>query len=159
MVEKNWPLLREAQLNVSKKMENVEIVISIDCGDEFNVHPLEKETIGKRIALIVKEKIYGMNINGHSPNIVKSEIYDNNIIVSFENNVITKGNDRVLGLEASIDGEKYFKIDAYVQNEKIIILNNNSVKYKCIRYGWANYPILNLYAINGLPVSPFRMCL
>lgn len=159
IAEKNWPLLRVAQLNVSEKMDNVEIVISIDCGEEFNVHPVEKETIGKRIALIVKEKIYGMDIEGHSPKLIKSEVSDKNIVISFESNVITKDHNKVFGVEASIDGEKYFKIDACVENEKIIISNNKDVKYKCIRYGWANYPIVNLYGINGLPVSPFKIYL
>ena len=100
-----------------------------------------------------------MNIEGHSPKLIKSEICDKNIIIFFESNIRIKGNDKVFGLEASIDGEKYFKIDAHVENEKIIISNNNGVKYKVIRYGWANYPVVSLYGANGLPISPFRMCL
>lgn len=153
----NWPVLREAQLNVSKSVENVELIVAIDCGEEFNIHPVAKATIGERVALMAKEWIYKKDVNGHSPIFKAAEVNGEEIIIYFENSeeLSIKG-EKIRGLQVSEDGREFIIPEAYIKDENIVIKDSKKIPYRYIRYGWANYTDANIYNKSGLAVCPFN---
>lgn len=156
--EGSWPIVRDAQREVSRKEDNVYLTVSTDCGEKCNIHPVEKETVGLRLALCAEEKLYKEKIKGTSPFYKDYEIKENKIYIHFTSNkLFTKSNEKIKGFEISRDGENFFKIEAYIVNGEVVINLKGNEKYKELRYGWANYTEVNLYGENNLPVCPFRI--
>lgn len=57
----SWPVIRQAQWNVSERMHNVFITVLMDCGEFNNIHPIDKQTPGERMARTALAKVYGIS--------------------------------------------------------------------------------------------------
>lgn len=79
---KNWPIVRQAQRSVCQTEENCELVVSIDTGEEFNIHPTDKSVLGQRIG----ETILGQVMN-------VSPIAIQNRKITFDRKVVLEEND------------------------------------------------------------------
>jgi sialate O-acetylesterase len=156
--ESNWAALREAQLK-TLSVPNTGMAVITDIGEWNDIHPLNKEDVGKRLALAAEKIAYKENIVSAGPVYQSMKIDGNKIIISFTNT----GN----GLVAK-DGElKYFAIagsdrnfvwaNAVIKNNTVVVWNDAIEHPVAVRYAWADNPEgANLYNKEGLPASPFR---
>src|SRR6185369_9067383 len=64
--EENWGLLRDAQRR-TLSLVNTGMAVTTDVGNETNVHPSDKQTVGARLALLARSIAYGENIPAASP--------------------------------------------------------------------------------------------
>ena len=158
--ESNWAELREAQFK-TLDIPNTGMAITLDIGEWNDVHPLNKEDVGRRLALAAEKTAYGDSYAVSSGPLYQSMKVDSNkIIVSFTN---TGG-----GLIAKEGGElKYFAIagadkkfvwaKAKIDGKKVIAWNDSIKRPVALRYAWADNPEgANLYNKEGLPASSFR---
>ncbi|WP_066023147.1 MULTISPECIES: sialate O-acetylesterase [Clostridium] len=157
----SWAILRDNQLSVMRNTENTDMIVTIDCGEKFNIHPVNKKPIGERLALMVRNRIYKENINGYSPIYKSMEIEAGRIIIYFDftrdDSLVIKGGDELKGFEISGEDNKFVYAKAYIDGgNKVIVYNKNIKNPKKVRYGWKNYDEVNLYNKSGLPASPFR---
>jgi acetyl esterase/lipase len=60
----DWQAVQAAQAEVADKMQGVEMVVTLDCGRDDEIHPPDKQPVGERLALLASEKVYGPNNNG-----------------------------------------------------------------------------------------------
>ncbi len=68
---RHWPVIRAAQLNASETLNDVLLVCTMDCGEFDNIHPLDKTTVGTRIADMALRGVYGRaDIEAASPRVV-----------------------------------------------------------------------------------------
>ncbi|RYQ64044.1 sialate O-acetylesterase [Bifidobacterium pseudolongum] len=68
---RHWPVIRAAQLDASETLEDVLLVCTMDCGEFDNIHPLDKTTVGTRIADMALRGVYGRaDIEAASPRVV-----------------------------------------------------------------------------------------
>jgi sialate O-acetylesterase len=81
----NWALLRDEQSKVSRFVPNTLMVVSYDAGEENDLHPLDKETLGKRLAAGAFKKSYGFNVIANGPTIKEVSKKEDKIILSFDN--------------------------------------------------------------------------
>jgi sialate O-acetylesterase len=158
-VESDWAELREAQVVATKVLPNVELAIITDVGDKDDIHPVQKAVVGERLALAARDMAYGEPFIGRSP-VFKS--------VKFSGGKATVEFDRVgKGLKAR-DGElkgfaiagadgKFVWADARISGKDKVVVSSQSVSDPvAVRFGWSDFPVVNLYSEFGLPVSPFR---
>ena len=158
--ESGWAELRDAQLK-TLAVPNTGMAVIIDLGEWNDIHPLNKEDVGKRLALAAQKTAYGDEKVVYSGPIYQSmKIEGNKIILTFANT----GS----GLTAKGDGElKYFAIagadkkfvwaKAKIEDNKIVVWNDQLANPVAVRYAWADNPEgANLYNKEGLPASPFR---
>ncbi len=153
-----WAELREAQNLAIKTLPKVGVAVITDVGEEKDIHPKKKEPVGARLALAARAIAYGEKIV-HSGPAYKS--------VVIEGDKATLGFDHVgRGLEARGGAVKGFAIagadqkfvwaDAKIQGDKIVVSSPKVSQPAAVRYGWADFPVVNLWNKNGLPASPFR---
>ena len=50
----------------------------------------------------------------------------------------------------------FVKANAEIQGDTVIVSAPEVSDPKAVRYGWANFPVVNLTNKEGLPASPFR---
>ncbi|MBX2841891.1 MAG: acetylxylan esterase [Flammeovirgaceae bacterium] len=156
-----WPELRDAQLK-ALDLPNTGMVVTIDIGNQFDIHPRNKKDVGKRLALLAWEKAYGNDIISSGPIFKNYQIDNQKITLEFEeigtglmfkNNYGYGKHFQICGPDREFHWAKAYIID----NSKIEVFSDSVPNPIAVRYGWENNPEdANLYNKEGLPASPFR---
>lgn len=157
----HWATIRQSQLDLSQTMPNVGLVVTIDLGDSINIHPLNKQAVAERTACVVLNKEYNYrNIIGSAPFIKSIKIISNKIRIYFTSKYsilsgIHKHNLEGFEIADRTDPEIFFKAEASIQNNTVIVSCDKSCHPETVRYAWADNPVVSLYSNYRLPVSPF----
>jgi sialate O-acetylesterase len=155
---RDWALLREAQTD-TLSLPNTAMVVTIDIGEANNIHPKNKQELGRRLALAALAKSYGKDIEYSGPMYKSFNVEDNKIIITLNHSKGLKINGSVAkGFQIASEDRNFVDADAVVtSDDKIKIWNDSIEKPVAVRYGWSNNPEnCNLYNSAGLPASPFR---
>ncbi|MBN1804127.1 MAG: hypothetical protein JW837_02640 [Sedimentisphaerales bacterium] len=158
--ESNWAELREAQLK-TLVVPDTAMAVAVDIGEWNDVHPLNKEDVGKRLALAAQKVAYGDQKVVYSGPIYKSmKIEGNKIVLTFTHIgsglAIRGGNELKYFAIAGAD-KKFVWAKAKIRGNKIVVWNDEITNPVAVRYAWADNPDgANLYNKEGLPASPFR---
>ncbi|UOB17580.1 sialate O-acetylesterase [Abyssalbus ytuae] len=155
----NWAELRNAQLK-TLSVPNTAMTVAIDLGEWNDIHPLDKENVGKRLALGAFKLAYNENIIYSGPIYKSSEITDDKIIISFENTgngLISIDNESLRTFEVASADQKFVTAEAHIEGNRVIVSNKKIQHPEFVRYAWSDNPEqANLYNQEGLPASPFR---
>lgn len=156
-VESAWAELREAQTK-TLDLENTGMAVTIDIGDAKDIHPKNKQEVGRRLSLIALNKAYNKSNNYSGPIYNKMCVRGNKIEISFNHakgGLVAEGGELKGFTIAGID-HKFYPAKAKIVNDKVIV-SSEEVPYPiAVRYGWANNPECTLYNQTRLPASPFR---
>jgi sialate O-acetylesterase len=157
--ESEWAGLREAQ-SMTLGLKNTGMAVAIDVGDAGNIHPTNKQEVGKRLALWAQAKLYGRKGMEYSgPLYRKMTIKGNQVVLSFDHangGLIAAGGGKIEGFAiAGADG-KFVWADAKIAGRTVIVSSPQVAQPKAVRYGWADNPAVNLSNRAALPASPFR---
>lgn len=156
--ESNWAALRQAQLE-TLSVPNTGMAVIIDIGEWNDIHPLDKQDVGNRLAQQAFKLAYNEPNSASSPIPVKHKFSKNSVTVWFSPEDLVSGNGEPLMLfEISDDGKKFHKASAKIKGGKVIIWNDNIINPAAVRYAWSDNPEkANLYSAEGLPASPFEI--
>ncbi|MFC4164147.1 sialate O-acetylesterase [Epilithonimonas zeae] len=155
-IESNWAELRDQQRQVSLKVPNTGLAVIIDIGEWSDIHPLNKKTVGDRLALQALKVADKKNIIADGPIYQSMKVEGNKIILSFKN-----GTDdfapvsELKGFAIKGKDGKYEWAKAKMEGNKIIVWNETISNPVSVRYDWADNPDGNLKNKTGLPASPF----
>lgn len=157
--ESDWAELREAQ-SMTLQLPKTAMSVIIDLGEADDIHPVNKEDVGKRLALAARKTAYGeKGIVASGPTYKNMKIKDDKIILFFENigNGLTARNGKLKQFAIAGADKKFVWADAVI-NGNTVIVSSPSVKTPiAVRYAWSDNPEgCNLYNSEGLPTSPFR---
>lgn len=158
--ESKWAELRDAQRK-TLAVGNTAMAVAIDIGEWNDIHPLNKEDVGKRLALAAENIAYGeKNVVYSGPVYQSMRIEGNKIILSFTNKgsgLATKdGKDLKYFAVAGAD-KKFVWAKAAIKDNKVIMWSNEVQRPVAVRYAWADNPDgANLCNKEGLPASPFE---
>ncbi len=152
----SWPLLRDAQLNTSK-LPNTGMAVTIDIGNAIDIHPKNKQDVGKRLALIALAKTYGLAVPYSGPTYQSMAVVGNQIKLNFNFNLgIKSENNELTGFVIAGEDKIFKPAKATIKNGAVFLMNDSISRPVAARYAWANEPKANLTNTSGLPASPFR---
>jgi len=160
-VESTWAELREAQ-TMTLKLPNTGMASAIDIGEAKDIHPKNKQEVGRRLALNALKVAYGINIVISGPTFDGMNVKGSNVIVKFDNTgtglKVKSKYGYINGFSLAGDDGKFFWAEGTLLNSNTIVLHSKEVPVPvAVRYGWADNPDdLNLYNSEGLPANPFR---
>lgn len=153
------PESREVQLLTWQRTPNTAMVVTIDCGDSADIHPINKKPVGERLALAARALAYGENKLEYSGPVYQSmTINKNKIILSFTHvgsGLLAKDGD-LYGFTISEDGKKFIQATAIIEKDKVIVFAEGITTPTAVRYAFINNAKGNLFNKEGLPASPFR---
>ena len=132
--------------------------VIIDIGDAKDIHPKNKQDVGKRLALNALAKDYHKRIVYSGPTYKSMKINGKEIILSFKDTkggLIAKGGALKSFAIAGAD-QKFVWANAVIKGNKIIVSSEKVATPVAVRYAWADNPECTLYNGAGLPASPFR---
>jgi sialate O-acetylesterase len=152
--------LQDAQSN-TLSLPMTGMAVLNDIGEWNDVHPMNKLEAANRLYLASLKVAYNENNIVYSgPTLLKSEIKDNQIVLSFDNigsGLIAKGDGKLAHFAIATENKKYIWADAYIEGNKVIVSSKTIADPKYVRYAWADNPVgANLYNKEGLPASCFN---
>jgi len=153
-----WAELREAQSLTAKTAPHTGIAVIIDIGDAADIHPKDKQDVGKRLALNALAKDYGKRVAYSGPIYRSMRKHGREISVRFEHvdrGLVAKG-DKPEGFAIAGADRKWVWADAKIAGGTVVVSSPQVSNPVAVRYAWAINPICNLYNTAGLPASPFR---
>lgn len=159
--ESNWAALRQSQLE-TLSVPNTGMAVAIDIGEWNDIHPLNKEAVGHRLALLVQKMTYGENkLSASSPIPKESKFEKEKVIISFANvggGLIIKNGTDLKSFAISNDGVNYVWAKAKIIGNKVEVWNDKISNPTVVRYAWDNNPAAaNLFSKEGLPSTPFEV--
>lgn len=159
--ESDWAKLREAQRQ-TLKVKNTAMVTAIDAGEWNDIHPLNKQVVGERLALAAGKLAYGdKKAIASAPNAKKLKRTKEGLLVEFDGgDLIVKGGGDVQQIAIAGADKKYVWAKAKIQGKKLLVWSEQVPEPVSVRYAWADNPEgANLYNSAGLPLSPFELSL
>jgi sialate O-acetylesterase len=150
-------LLRIAQQK-ALTLPNTGMVVSLDIGNPYDVHPKNKKEFAKRLALQAEEKVYGMKVVSDGPEAESFRVEDNTIMVKFktEGKLTVNSEEGFNGFEIAGTDKQYCPAKIKLTGNQVIISSPHVKNPIVARYAWRNNPKCTLYNSAGLPASPFN---
>jgi sialate O-acetylesterase len=155
--ESDWAELREAQ-TMTLREPQTGMAVTIDIGDENDIHPRNKVDVGRRLAAWALFGTYGQKVIPSGPLFDRFTVEGDKVRIRFKYGVGLKTSNGGVVKGFSIAGEdrRFVWADARIDGDAVIVSSPKVLKPVAVRYGWADNPIANLYNGAGLPASPFR---
>jgi len=155
--ESTWPELREAQLQ-TLGLTKTGMAVAIDIGNPDDIHPRNKQVVGKRLALAARAIEYGEGVEYSGPLFRQAVPEEGTIRVYFEHaasGLVARGGE-LKGFEISGADGRFQPAAAVIDGTSLVVSSPSVSAPIQVRYGWADNPSCNLYNADGLPASPFR---
>jgi sialate O-acetylesterase len=153
-----WAEIRDAQFHVVKSVPNTSLIVTIDVGDEQDIHPRQKLAVGERLALAARKLAYGEDIEHSGPLYASSKVEGDKIRLSFDHVggglLAIKG--ELKGFTIAGEDQKFHKATAKIEGDTVVVSSSEVPKPVAVRYAWLANPEGNLWNRAGLTASPFR---
>ena len=150
--------LRDAQRRTIDASENTGMAVTMDIGNKTNIHPADKQDVGKRLSYWALNKTYGQKNIVYSGPLYKSmEVKNSKVVVSFshtEKGLTSKG--KVLkDFEVCGKDGAWKPATATIDGDKVVVESSSVQTPVAVRYAWYSYAEGSLFNGEGLPASSF----
>jgi len=153
-----WSLVREGMLK-TLRLPKTGMAITIDVGEPGNIHPKNKQEVGRRLALWALGDVYSVKVPSTSgPLPAGHEVRGSDIVIALshaDGGLEAKGGE-LKGFVIAGPDKQWKTAKARIEGDKVIVSSDEVKKPVAVRYAWATNPDCNLYNKAGLPASPFR---
>ena len=159
-----FPELREAQM-MALSVPVTAMAVAIDVGDSANIHPKNKQEVGRRLSLAARKLAYEEELVYSGPVFRSMVIAEKECTLRFDhtgNGLTPKGSKTLSGFMVAGNDRKFTKAQAVIKGDEIVVWSNEVPNPVAVRYAWVNHPVsCNLYNKSDdgdyyLPASPFR---
>ena len=155
--ENGWAqLINEQRIAVERDPRSA-LISALDLGDRVDIHPANKQEVGRRLALAAKTVVYSDAGGRLSPMPLAASRTADTITVSFSKPLQTLSGAQALGFELCDAGSGTCRYaDARLQGSSVIVKGDGRPATR-VRHAWAEFPIVNLYDVDMLPVPVFEV--
>jgi sialate O-acetylesterase len=152
-----YAFLREAQTK-TLSLPNTGQALAIDIGDPDNIHPANKQEVGRRLALLAKNRVYGITSDDTGPTFVSATREGSALRVKLAHagSGLVAHEKPVQSLEIAGTDRVFRAATARIHRDTLLVQSPEVREPVAVRYAWRNAPEANLYNGAGLPAVPFR---
>lgn len=156
--ESAWAELREAQRLTTLTLPQTAMAVITDVGEENDIHPRKKEPVGARLARAARALAYHEAVEYSGPAYQSMRVEGDRIVLQFqhtEGGLVARGG-ALRGFTIAGEDRKFVNARAEIRGDTVVVFSPEVSHPLAVRYGWANYPVVNLWNGAGFPASPFR---
>lgn len=168
---KTWSKVREAQMNALSSIPNTGLAVTVDIGETKDIHPKNKQDVGKRLALWALAGPYAKDIDPSGPLYKGFSVEGSKIRISFNHAkdglmvgkkdglaaVVPEADGKIKWLEIAGEDQQFKRADAVIEGSELVVSSPEVAAPVAVRYAFKQDPAgANLYDQQGLPASPFR---
>ena len=152
-------MVRDAQRRVADAVENCAMVSAIDLGNDGDLHPKDKRSVGERLAELALGKCYNLIDRKEFPSVAEWACEGEIVRMRF------RGCARGLrwkgmpgGVELSGDQTQWVPAEEYrLEQDTLTVRSSRVPRPVAVRYCWSDNPVATLYNGDGLPVPAFLL--
>ena len=153
-------IIREMQMQTMNNVPKTGMVVVSDLVDDVkNIHPANKQDVGKRLANWALGETYGVKELAYKhPQYESMKLEKSKIRISFSNvptSLIQKG-DELKCFEIAGDDNAFVPASAKIDGNSVLVWASGIKAPEAVRFSFSNDAIGNLFSKEGLPVAPFR---
>ena len=152
-----WAVLRESQ-DKTLALPKTGMAVTIDIGESHNIHPKNKQEVGRRLALAAEGIAYGQKIEYMGPAFKSLRTEQGTLRLQFTHaagGLVVHG-QTLMGFDVAGQDQQFFPAEAKIKGSEVVLSSSRVANPVAARYAWADDPKCNLYNKQGLPASPFR---
>ncbi|WP_313244243.1 sialate O-acetylesterase [Stenotrophomonas rhizophila] len=173
-VDSGWAQVREAQRRVAAEDPRTGLALAIDIGDAYDIHPPNKQELGRRLARVARHVVYGdRTLAPSGPTARTASLAEGKVRVVFDGvtgSLVTTGANGPIGFElCDADARHCGYADAVLEGREVVLDCKDCVApasgrhYRGaalrVRYCWADGPVCTLRDSSGAPAGPFELSL
>lgn len=166
----SWAELREAQRE-TLVLPNTGMAVIHDVGAQNVLHPLRKQVVGERLALIASSLVYHRPGEYYGPVFQGINVQNGKVLVKFthaeglhasemrdetDDGPILASASQLVGFEVAGNDRKFYPADAKIDGSMVVVSSDQVPSPVAVRYGWAGVPVANLVNGANLWASPFK---
>ena len=154
---KDWASLREEQAKVARLMPNTGMAVTIDLGEEKDIHPRDKYPVAERLYRMAMHQVYKMDRFVGFPEFSRTNIKDGRFYIAFKNygeGLVSTQDAEIPGFEICGPEGVFHPVPARISGLGAVELITDE-KVSAVRYAWKNWIRPVLFNKEGLPVAPF----
>jgi sialate O-acetylesterase len=164
-VDSGWARLRDAQRRAVAADGNASLAVTIDIGDRVDIHPMNKQDVGKRLARAARHVVYGERISPSGAQPESARRVTEGVLVTlggFDGDLKVIGSKDPAGFElcgAAQESCRYVRSELRTSGKvgEVLLTDPAAASATRVRFCWADYPLCNLFDTTGLPVGPFEI--
>jgi sialate O-acetylesterase len=153
-----WADLREAQA-LALREPRTAMAVTVDIGEAKDIHPREKQEVGRRLALAALKVVYGRDVIASGPTFAAATRDGAAIKLRFGNvagGLTTADGAAPKGFLIAGADRAWKPADARIEGNVVIVMNAEIAEPVAVRYGWGDNPAATLRNQADLPAAPFR---
>ena len=156
-VEHGWSELREAQ-TLALREPHTGMAVIIDLGEAEDIHPKNKQDVGKRLAQHALARVYGRPVVCNGPLYRSHRVAGDTVRIEFDSadGLTTNDGSPVKGFVVAGRDKRFVWAEARIEGTTVVVRSAAVHEPVMVRYAWAGNPPVNLYNGAGLPAAPFR---
>lgn len=154
----DWAELRESQL-LALRVTNTAMAVAIDIGEAEDIHPKNKQDVGRRLALAARAMVYREPVVHSGPIYRAMSVEGSSIRLHFDHigGGLQARDGALKHFTIAPDSRKFVWAEAAIDGDTVVVHSDSVTNPVAVRYAWAVNPKgCNLYNKEGLPASPFR---
>jgi len=157
-VDQEWATVRESMQWIANNVPHVDTVSIVDVGDEKDIHPQQKQPVGARLAIAARALAYGEKITPAGPEFASASFSGGQAVIRFKNvgSGLLARDGELTGFTLAGEDKKFHNAKAKIEGDTVVVTCDQVPHPVAARFGWANYPVVNLGNKDGLPASTFR---
>ncbi len=161
-VDSGWARLRDAQRRAVTEDGNAGLAVTMDIGNRDDIHPTNKQDVGRRLARAARHVTYGEKVSasGAAPKSAKREVGGVDVTLGdYDGSLVVVGSRDPAGFELCGDSQASCHFVRAQLGEGGVVKLEDAAPEKVtkVRFCWADSPLCNLYDTAGLPVGPFEI--
>ena len=155
-----WAYFRDVQRKIVEAVPNAGLAITIDIGDPVDIHPKNKQDVGKRLALQALKVTYELDVVASGPTIVSAKLEAAKVTLSFDNvggGLIAKEDSLARNFAMQDKSGDWAWAEAKIVGDTVVLSSPDIKAPVKVRYAWQNSPPASLYNKASLPAVPFEV--
>lgn len=155
-----WADLREAQRQAVEADRNAGLIVTIDVGNRDELHPQDKQTVGRRLARAAMDIVYGKSKAAPFPTPLAAHRDGGSVVVTFtksSNALVAYSAAGPMGIELCGEMQASCRYANAVIRDKEIVIAADGAPATRVRHCWGDGPVCNLFDTAGMPVGPFEL--
>lgn len=154
------PRLREGQAEAARELPNVGMVVVADLSDVQDIHSVNKQEVGRRLALWALANVYSRDdISYSGPTYRCISIESGRIRVRFdhaESGLIAKDGKPLTWFQIAGDDQRFVIADAHIEGDSVVVQSSEAPEPVAARFAYEDVAVPNLFNAKGFPAAPFR---
>jgi len=154
----SWAQIREAQAVASHAVPNAAYSVTTDIGDKADIHPKDKQDVGKRLALLALAHTYGQKAESSGPSVKAMTVEGSAVRLRLDHAAgglrLADESDKVFAIAGA--DQKWAWATPTVDGDSIVLRAPTVLAPVAVRFAWGNFPRGNVYSGANLPMAPYR---